>query len=421
MIFLLLLLACKGDTGTDSVPNIDSVDSVDSADTGEPFTCTPPTFEAVSAFEWGQNVTLGGYSLAVTSKRAWITAPYQGEYYGVPLTSGSGSIEELSDVKITVTPGGADKMIAYNGFFTVADGALGDDYEGAAYTMEAPTADSAVGVNTAASLAQGGITVTGENSMGFVGGGIFADVNLDGVDDFVTASGPIPSTIAIFNAAEDNLGSEYSYSDGIVIDACDESNLFATTSYAIFGMNDTYLAVGCPGSGYRTGEVLIYSLPIGAGSEPVTIVEGVSGWYVGGRAGTPLVIDSRGNNSLVVVTDVGGGTFEAEEFYSSSGGYYGSAPDIRINADGCFSVIFGDHDYGDTGALYHLLLGRDGLATATVEEIFIPVPEGMRIKWIGAVNKFSPDGSMFASSGWQRAGGSFPDSGGGMVTYKVND
>lgn len=420
---ILIAIACKGGTiedtaSDDSVPVIDSRDSVDSVD--EPFVCTPPTFTSNAAYEWGQAVTLGGYSLTTSDSRVWITAPYQGEYYGVDLGTESGAIESLAQVKLTTTPSGADKMSVYNGHFVAADAATSIDestqYSGTSYVIHETIADSLTGVLLLSDVAS--MSVEGENDLGFVGGGIVYDVNLDGKEDFVTASGPIPSTISIFDGITSG---DHLYSDGIIIDACDESNLYATTSYAIFGMHSTYLAVGCPGSAYRTGEVLIFELPLNESSVPVYTVGSASGWYVDGNEGTPLVVDSRGNDSMFVILDGEDGSFSGEIVFSD-GGYYGSTPTIRKNVDGCFSVVFGDHDYpgDDTGALYHLILGPDGIPQGDPEKLLIPVPEGMNIRWIGAVNSFSPDGSWLASSGWERASPN-QDSGGGMVVYTIQD
>ena len=417
---LLTLIACgdkdppdSADTAADTEPTTETAETGDTAPA-----CALPTVSASYALPWAASTPYGGYSAAATPGRALITDPLSGIVYGIPWGS-AGVIEVVADLQVEGMPYSPDRLWSLGEWTYIADSARVDwrtgEMTGGGFLMNTPYLDTLTGVVLAEHVYD--YTLTGAHADGYAGALAVYDADGDGLDDLVAATGPIPAELVVFTDLSTH-ASELLWNDAALsLEICPAADrvIYGPVDAARFG--DGYLAVGCPGSGYRGGEVRVLPDPIGSGSDPLFTVSGVAGWYVHGEPGGAVYADARGDTGMTTIW--GDGTSEGIALADgASGSWWGASP-VTWTVGECSYLAVGEPTAltkGDeTGAVWVAVLGDDGRPGEWATLDLPSAGEGYDLRWIGSVIVVSPDGAHLFATGWQKGGGA----GGGAASFDL--
>lgn len=388
----ILTLLCVLSTGCGDKDEPVTDTSSEDSDVSE-VVCPSPTLPEVlssDAFAFSEEAKYVGYSAAATPAGAVVGDATSGLAAFIPWDSTSGGVVEEVASWVLEEPGASvDLITSSGGWLGVADGAWAYVEEGEAPVLNAGTlrgipVDDVEGLTSADFTTEDGPwawTIRGEDEDGYVGSMFVGDLDFDGKDDVVTSSGPLPGQVAMWSDVS-TLSGEVPWSTADVqVTACwgDGRNLFAPTSFAVFG--DGWLAVGCPGVGHGGSQVVIYELPLTEGQEPTVVLgptsespdtEGFAGWWVTSAGpGYPLYADNRRDGELVMVVEdpAAPGTF-VETRYTNPDGLdtrFGASPSVYVDPEtGCGLLAVGDQGVevkeGDvTGAVYLASLDGTGV------------------------------------------------------------
>lgn len=465
----LTMIAC-GDKDTadriDTAADDDTSATTDDSSTDDSGTDDSPTYAercAVTAtpsavFDWDTPSAANGYSFSSTSSRWLVTDYYAGEIYAVEWTAPSGYVESSASAMFFTSPK-SDKMTRWGDLITISDAGRGRDLDGdgtinydnemvgGVYLLTADTINTASGTNDASVAAV--LDIEGVTDHAYTGTGFIGDVNGDGLPDFITQSvadePPLPGALAVFLDINSRVssGAKLTLADAdLMLTVCDndlnadgeqDNNVaFAPTSLAVFGDNDGngYFAAGCPGKGYYNGAVAITPMPISTASDweylqMADLPASPSGWYVTSLGiGWPLVIDARGDDSVVLLEDSAvGWTSQAYTSPATTGTsrWFGASPVVwsrEVNGETCRYLATGASAYIDdkgteTGAVFVAVLDELGYPAAW-QHLRLPSAEGIEPLYAGAVLSVSGDdsarpvGDYLGASGWQKGAAGTP-------------
>lgn len=427
----------SSDTSDSLVDTSDSSDSSDTQDTEPATTCLDPEFTNQRAFAWKDPQRFGGFTATVSATHALIANVIPGYFYGISWSSESGYIEDVADFTLVAAPDSLDKAMYSEGYVGITDAYaydVGGVSGGAVYFYSDEDIAGLSGTLTLEESAP--LAFYGENEDGWTGAMVLWDVDSDSNLDVVVGSGPFPGDIAIFSDFNSYLAEStpeaprhvsWSEADFVLEDVC-RKGIFAPNNMKIFGKGsgDGFLAIGCPSSDYKTGEVLIYDLPLSEKSKPAFYITKVTGWRMDSNGyAEPLYVESKGSNTIAMVKQNSPTTLDLQIIYAPNEDtrWWGSSPAMTqfVNEydETCSYLAAGDQQYTyksvQTGALFATLIGPDYLATEWIE-MSMPSSEVGDPLYIGAVNEFSPDGNSLITTGWER---SYADAGGMILTEVV--
>ncbi len=449
------------DDDTESSDDTNTDDTDDITDTGPSFTDRCAVTATPSAvFGWDFPDTANGYSFTSTADRWLITDYYAGLIYAVDWSANSGAIETRQSATFFTQPM-SDKLTRWGDLVTISDAGRGKDLNGdgtidydtemigGVYILSAETINTATGTNDASVAAA--LDIEGVKDHSYTGTGFFGDVNGDGLRDFITQSvadqPPLPGALAVFFNIDALLsagGQTTLASADLIMEVCsndyesdgdtDNNVAYASTSIAVFGDNDGngYLAAGCPGLGYNNGAVAVTPMPIHSASDWEYLDQGdlpasPSGWYITSLGiGYPLVIDSRGDDSLVTLEDTSIG-WQSEVYTSpaetGTSRWFGASPVVwqrEVDGELCSYLAVGANAYKDdkateTGAVFVAVLDELGQPAAW-QHLSLPTSEGIEAPYAGAVLSVSgndgddtqPMGDYLGASGWQKGAAGTP-------------
>ena len=406
-----LLTACGDKDPTDTNPPADTAPQ--DSDTGTEPTCTLPTVSASYALPWATATPYGGYAATATPSYAVIADPVSGAWYAV-LWGTSGPIETSADLIVSSLPYSADRAWSDADWIYLADSArtTADGMVGGGYLIPVADFDRVKGAIAAEDLS--GYSLTGSQDAGYAGILAVYDADGDGADDLVGATGPAGdlAELAVFSDLS-ALPKEIVWGDAAVtVPICPSVDrvIYGPTDAALFG--DGFLAVGCPGSGYRGGIVQVFPETIGSATDPLFTAEEVSGWYVAG--GQHAYLDAR-DKGLTVATQEG----EVFDYAGDDSSWWGASPIVWTVGE-CSYLAVGEPGAltksEPTGAVGIAVLGADGLPGDFVVLDLPGAPEGYDLRWIGSVLSISPDGAHLLAAGWEKGSGT----GGGAVTFDLS-